>query len=134
MAKKGKAKQFASLDEAAASGDFVVTKYAVTFTKEPRAPIGHVLKCWPQQFNDIIDGSKPFTIRKDDRDFAAGDTVVLVEYDPASKQHTGRSTSRVIGYLGRGAPYPDGYCAFMLGYGEACAPDVMLKQVAGRLR
>lgn len=86
---------------------------------QPRQPIGHVLKCWPQQFEDIQMGMKPFTIRKDDRDFARGDTVVLVEYDPAKAQHTGRSTTRTIGYLGRGEPYPPGYCAFMLDYGDA---------------
>lgn len=83
-----------------------------------RPKVGHVLKCWPGQFEDIVQGDKPFTVRKDDRDFKTGDTVVLVEYDPETKQHTGRSTTRTIGYLGRGIPYPAGYCAFMLTYGE----------------
>lgn len=92
-------------------------------TTSPRTPIGHVLKCWPQQFEDIRVGAKHFTVRNDDRDFATGDTVVLVEYDPATKQHSGRSETRVIGYLGRGAPYPAGTCAFSLTYGDcATAP------------
>lgn len=93
----------------------------VPFPGPPRPPIGHVLKCWPLQFEDILCGMKPFTIRKDDRDYQRGDTVVLVEYDPETKQHTGRSLTRMIGYLGRGAPYPDGHCAFMLEYGEPAA-------------
>jgi hypothetical protein len=86
--------------------------------KQPRQPIGHVLKSEPRQFQDVIEGAKVFEVRKDDRDFATGDTVVLVEYDPATEQHTGRSTTRAIGYLGRGAPYPAGWCAFALTYGE----------------
>lgn len=93
-------------------------------SRAPRQPIGHVLKCWPQQFQDICNGDKPFTIRKDDRDYATGDAVVLVEYDPETKQHTGRSTTRTIGYLGRGAPYPAGYCAFVLTYGADKCVDM----------
>lgn len=104
---------------------------SVTNTVQPRQPIGHVLKCWPQQFEDIRCGIKHFEIRRDDRDFAPGDTVVFVEYDPASKQHTGRSETRVIGYLGRGAPYPSGTCAFGLAFGEALA---MAPTTAGRQR
>jgi hypothetical protein len=49
--------------------------------KQPRQPIGHVLKSEPRQFQDVIEGAKVFEVRKDDRDFATGDTVVLVEYD-----------------------------------------------------
>lgn len=99
-----------------------------------RQPIGHVLKTHPQQFQDIVEGAKPFEVRKDDRDFARGDTVVLVEYDPASKQHTGRSTTRTIGYLGRGAPYPAGYCAFLLEYGDTCAPKMSMGLAGGLVR
>lgn len=97
----------------------------------PRPPIGHVLKCWPEQFEDIRCGRKHFEIRKDDRDFSTGDTVVFVEYDPGTKQHTGRSETRQIGYLGRGKPYPEGYCSFGLTFGEANAPQVAM---TGRLR
>lgn len=94
-----------------------------TTTMQPRPPIGHVIKSCPQQFQEVIDGARPFEIRKDDRDYATGDTVVLVEFDPLTKLHTGRSTTRIIGFIDRGAPYPAGYCAFMLGYGEAAAPQ-----------
>lgn len=85
----------------------------------PRKPIGHVLKCWPRQFDEVDAAERHFEIRKDDRDYARGDFVVLVEYDPETQQHTGRSMTRTIGLLGRGKPYPDGYCAFSLEYGNA---------------
>lgn len=98
---------------------------SVTVATQPRQPIGHVLKCWPQQFNDIMVGEKHFEIRKDDRDFARGDLVVLVEFDPEAKQHTGRSMTRTIGYLGRGAPYPAGYCAFWMEYGDVTSTPTM---------
>lgn len=102
--------------------------------ERPRQPVGHVLKTQPQHFQDIIEGAKTFEVRKDDRDFASGDTVVLVEYDPATKQHTGRSTTRTIGYLGRGAPYPAGYCAFLLEYGDTCAPKMSMGLAGGLVR
>lgn len=92
---------------------------AATNIVQPRQPIGHVLKCWPRQFDEVGTGERPFEIRKDDRDYARGDVVMLVEYDPETKQHTGRSMTRTIGLLGRGKPYPDGYCAFSLEYGNA---------------
>lgn len=42
----------------------------------------HELKIWPQYFCRVVDGSKTFEIRKNDRGFQPGDTVKLMEYDP----------------------------------------------------
>lgn len=44
--------------------------------------MNHDLKIWPQYYCRIIDGSKTFEVRKNDRGFQPGDTVVLKEYDP----------------------------------------------------
>lgn len=51
----------------------------------------HVLKCWPAYFDAIRRGEKTFEVRRDDRGFQKGDTVILhrtyednqhiVEYD-----------------------------------------------------
>ena len=43
----------------------------------------HELKIWPQYFCRVKDGTKTFEVRKNDRGFQPGDTVVLREYDPA---------------------------------------------------
>ncbi len=41
----------------------------------------HHLKTLPEYFQAVIDGRKPFEIRKDDRGFNVGDKVVLEEFE-----------------------------------------------------
>jgi hypothetical protein len=42
----------------------------------------HELKCWPDYFARLADGSKTFEIRKNDRGYQAGDQLEIREYDP----------------------------------------------------
>lgn len=42
----------------------------------------HDLKTWLPYFDAIIDGSKPFEVRKNDRDYKVGDTLRLIPFDP----------------------------------------------------
>lgn len=57
--------------------------------KEPRPSKLHVLKCWPKFFKAIVSGEKTFELRKNDRDFRVEDTLLLMEYDPETKEYTG---------------------------------------------
>lgn len=41
----------------------------------------HELKTLQPYFDDIVRGVKKFEIRKNDRDFKQGDTLILKEYD-----------------------------------------------------
>ena len=43
----------------------------------------HDLKTWPEFYKDVETGAKRFELRKNDRDFKVGDTLVLREWDPA---------------------------------------------------
>jgi ASC-1-like (ASCH) protein len=42
----------------------------------------HHLKCWPSYFEAVMMGDKTFEIRKNDRDFKVGDTIILHHHDP----------------------------------------------------
>ncbi len=53
----------------------------------------HELKLWPDYFQAKLDGLKPWEHRECiDRDFHVGDTVTFREYDPCTKQYTGRKS------------------------------------------
>lgn len=66
----------------------------------------HHLKIWPRFFDVVQKGEKSFEVRKNDRAFAVGDTLVLEEWDPAAlptPKYTGRSTEKVVIYMLLGA-------------------------------
>jgi Domain of unknown function (DUF3850) len=48
-------------------------------TENPRV---HELKTWPEFFDRLIDGSKNFEIRKNDRGYRVGDRLRLQEFVP----------------------------------------------------
>lgn len=43
----------------------------------------HYLKSWPGSFYAVADGRKKHEIRKADRPFAVGDSLVIEEWNPA---------------------------------------------------
>lgn len=80
--------------------------------------IEHELKTWPQYFGAILDGSKTFEARFDDREFEVGDALYLREWDPETEAYTGRETRRTVSYkLSGHADSPslrEGYCVLGL--------------------
>ncbi len=65
----------------------------------------HDLKIWPEFFSDVRDGRKPFEIRKNDRDYANGDTMTLSEWDPDKSAYTGRKLARRVTYVLHGGRF-----------------------------
>lgn len=63
----------------------------------------HFLKTWPVFFNALLDGSKTFEVRKNDRGFQVGDILALHEFVPATGGFTGRSLSRRVTYILEGS-------------------------------
>ena len=59
----------------------------------------HELKILPEYFEAVLSRNKSFEIRRDDRDFKVGDTLLLKEYDSIFKVFTGRTAKRKITYI-----------------------------------
>ena len=56
-------------------------------------------KIWPQYFQAIFDGKKTFELRLNDFEVDEGDILVLKEWDPETKDYTGRELEKKVGYI-----------------------------------
>ena len=86
-----------------------------------REPRTHDLKTWNPVFEAMERDDKPFDVRRADRDFRIGDTLLLREYNPyaqgdPSGGYSGRQTKREITYVlsGGKAGIESGYCVLGL--------------------
>jgi len=57
----------------------------------------HELKCWPEHFSAILDGTKTFELRLDDRGFEVGDLLILKEFQQG--QYSGRDCVRGVTHI-----------------------------------
>ena len=57
-------------------------------------------KTWPKEFEEILSGKKRYEFRLADFDIQEGDTLVLEEFDPATKQYTGRAVEKNVTFVG----------------------------------
>jgi len=64
----------------------------------------HELKIWPVHFDAVQNEGKRAEVRKDDRDYQAGDRLVLREWDPANEAYTGRGLVTRTRHVLRDAP------------------------------
>ena len=65
----------------------------------------HELKTWPIYYDAIASGTKRFEIRKDDRPFRVGDTLLLREWEPRSETYTRRRCAVRVTWILRDAEY-----------------------------
>ena len=73
----------------------------------------HRIKCIQPFFRDVKRYDKMFEIRKNDRNYQVGDTVILREYIPETDKYTGNEITIEITYLiQRTVCLKEGYCAF----------------------
>lgn len=63
-------------------------------------PCWHELKTWPEFFTHIWNGSQTVQVRKNDRDFKAGEGLILREYDPMLCRYKDGILKRVITHVG----------------------------------
>jgi hypothetical protein len=80
----------------------------------------HKLKCLDDFYQDVITGKKTFEVRKNDRDFAIGDTIDQQEITVGPNQftgldefsYTGETMKMEITYMLKGGRWgiEEGYC------------------------
>lgn len=58
-------------------------------------------KAWPEYFQKILDGVKTYDLRLADFECKVGDILVLKEWDPKTKQFTGRIVEKTVTYVGK---------------------------------
>lgn len=59
-----------------------------------RKPVRHDLKTWLQYFDAVVEGRKPFEVRRNDRDYQVGDWLRLLPYDTAKQRVVRRNGYR----------------------------------------
>jgi hypothetical protein len=59
----------------------------------------HALKTWPEYFAEVLAGTKPFEIRRDDRGYRVDDVLILREWEPTSGEYSGRECMRRVTYI-----------------------------------
>jgi hypothetical protein len=56
-------------------------------------------KIWPEFFEKVASGEKKFELRLADFDVNKGDILVLEEWNPETKEYTGRKIEKKVGYF-----------------------------------
>lgn len=69
-------------------------------------PLTHILKCQQPYFDDIWEGYKPFEVRLNDREYEAGDSVLLMAYNAEHSIYETRQIFANIGYILSGKSFP----------------------------
>lgn len=71
----------------------------------------HELKTTQPYFEEVFKGNKRFELRKNDRGFNIGDTMILREWNEENKKYTGRKIRLEIRYILEDYPgLEKGYC------------------------
>jgi hypothetical protein len=96
-------------------------------TARVRKPAVHRLRTWVPYFQAVIDGAKPFEVRRDDRGFQVGDRVRLIEvtHPDDGLAPTGREAEAEITYILSGGQFgiEPGYAVLGLDTGTGMPED-----------
>jgi len=59
----------------------------------------HEVKIWPNYFDDVADRKKTHELRRNDRSYSVGDTMVMREWIPETGTYTGREILAEITHI-----------------------------------
>jgi uncharacterized protein DUF3850 len=76
----------------------------------------HRLKTWPASFAAIWSGAKCHEVRFNDRHYQAGDVLELVEWNPETRQPSGREIGVRVSHVTAGGSFglPDNLCVMSI--------------------
>ena len=74
----------------------------------------HKLKTWSKYYKEVENGNKTFEVRKFDRPFKVGDTLLLQEWDNETEMYTGNELEVTITYILDGTLMFDGFCVMAI--------------------
>jgi len=58
-------------------------------------------KIWPEYFDAVNSGKKNYELRLNDFDIKEGDILILDEWDPKTKNYTGRKIEKKVTYVAK---------------------------------
>ncbi|MEK7094486.1 MAG: DUF3850 domain-containing protein [Patescibacteria group bacterium] len=58
-------------------------------------------KVWPEYFEAVFSGKKKYEFRLNDFEVGEGDTLILREWDPETKEYSGREIEKKVTYVGK---------------------------------
>jgi len=58
-------------------------------------------KMWPESYEKVLSCDKTYDLRLADWKIEQGDSIVFQEWDPSTKEYTGRELRRMVGYVGK---------------------------------
>jgi hypothetical protein len=61
----------------------------------------HEIKCWPEYFGAVADGTKRLELRFDDRGYAVGDALWLREWEPLMQTYSGAEVRARVTHIVR---------------------------------
>ncbi len=53
-------------------------------------------KIWPEYFNAVVSGKKKYELRLNDFEAGEGDTLILEEWNPETREYTGRKVEKKV--------------------------------------
>ncbi|ELY5941231.1 DUF3850 domain-containing protein [Cronobacter malonaticus] len=74
-----------------------------------RKPVTHNLKIWPEHYSAVCAGVKRAELRKNDRDYRAGDILDLCEWDKDDESFTGEFISVTVTHVADVSEWMPGY-------------------------
>lgn len=72
--------------------------------KNPNSTL-HELKILPSQYLDVKSGRKKFEVRRNDRNFKCGDTLLLREFNKKSDEYTGEQVAVDVKFILNGGQF-----------------------------